>query len=135
MKEVPRPRTESALPASSPFDCWVGVPKPLRKHHELVGAERAFALADWVEDVGAMNLASELLRTRDVLAEVLRLLRQRGVDPVAEFERMRMAAEQPADGDAEGESEGGVVAVPEEAPPPRVPVQGSGEATRVAGSD
>ncbi|NUP34752.1 MAG: hypothetical protein HOU01_24020 [Streptomycetaceae bacterium] len=111
MNEVPRPRSESArsaagaLPASSPFDCWVGIPRPLRKHRELVGAERAFALADWVEDVGAMNLASELLRTREVLADMLRLLRQCGVDPVAEFERAA-AAERAAVGAAENPGTG-----------------------------
>ncbi|GAA4955719.1 hypothetical protein GCM10023205_17080 [Yinghuangia aomiensis] len=111
VNEVPRPRSESArpaagaLPASSPFDCWVGIPRPLRKHRELVGAERAFALADWVEDVGAMNLASELLRTREVLADVLRLLRQCGVDPVAEFERAA-AAERAAVGAPENPGTG-----------------------------
>ncbi|MCF2530220.1 hypothetical protein [Yinghuangia soli] len=92
MTELPRPRTEPVLPASSPFDCWVDFPAALRRHDEMAGAERARALADWVEDVGAMNLATELLRTREVVAVLVKLLKARGVDPVEAHKRATAAA-------------------------------------------
>lgn len=80
--DVPRPRLATPLPASSPFDCWVDVPAALRRPEPMTGTERAHALADWVEDVGAMNLATELLRTREVVAVLLAALKARGIDPI-----------------------------------------------------
>ncbi|NUU22205.1 MAG: hypothetical protein HOV68_11935 [Streptomycetaceae bacterium] len=81
---TPRPRAEAPLPTSSPFECWVDIPAQLRRYDQMTGVQRAHALADWIEDVGAMNLATELLRTREVMASLMRLLKDRGIPLPAE---------------------------------------------------